>query len=241
MSDDLIEAFERLEWCNTELENLKNAIDQFSESRPYKTTSAPLFAETTGFWSIRFAEVEELPIDIAQRSGTTLNEIRSILDSLACTLAKRNGATSLGDVSFPVANSKETYETDPRIQRKLRKISLADRKIIKSLEPWAGGSDLLHALHAADNTRKHEKRIELSVGMPDVQILEGYAHNVIFRDRPFRKGGVIARFSPQTKIIIDIKELVPCYSEPPFLVGKEVVGTLRDFSGFVYETLELFN
>lgn len=242
MKRDLQDAFERLKWCDKEIETIGNVLSVFWNSKPYNLKSIPLFAETGGAFLIILTDIKSLPIDIRQRVGTTVNELRSILDSLACTLAIRNGEENLAGVSFPVANSQTSFINDTGIRRKIRKISNSDKKLIATLEPWQGGNDLLHALHGADISRKHKYGVKLSAIAEGVSI--NNSKSLYIRSIPeceFKEGAVLAKIGYAKSVKFDLMGIVPTYSEPPFLVGKNAITVLNDFSSFVQKALELFS
>jgi hypothetical protein len=89
-----------------------------------------------------------------------INEMRAILDALACTLAVRDGAENVTLTYFPTGKDQETFESKS-VQQKVRHLSEQDRQIIVDLKPYRGGNDMLYALHSSD-IRKHQRLIVMA-------------------------------------------------------------------------------
>lgn len=94
-----------------------------------------------------------VPMLIRSRTGMILNEVRSILDALACTLATRNKRTPSG-VYFPVGRDRNAFEEALNNQRK---IAAEDREILAGVRAYPAGNRLLYGLHDADRKRKHQR------------------------------------------------------------------------------------
>lgn len=241
MAADLDEMFERLEWCRSECECIQREFDKFSESRPYSISELSNFALARPTKQIIVTATKQLPKGISIRIGTTTNEIRSILDALASALAVRNGKTANG-VHFPIAKDENDFDTDARIKDKIRKISLADQAIIRSLKPWPQGNDLLCALHQLDVTRKHTRLAVLASVPSRLSIQNGRITGTMFPtgERDILKGAIIAHLTFDSSIVFDL-DLGLAFSEPPFLAGKDAVTVLRSFIGEVDAALKIFN
>jgi hypothetical protein len=103
-----------------------------------------------------------LPLTFNAWFGATFNSLRSALDLLAASLAKRNGKKTNPYRHFPIFDS--CYDMiDPvrGIDSKERKkwLSESERAAIKALKPYKGGDDTIWPLHEIDIMRKHERLI----------------------------------------------------------------------------------
>lgn len=103
--------------------------------------------------------LKPLPLKLAIRSGTIINELRACLDSLACVLAERNGKTR-NKTTFPISSSKELFETEG--MKKIKKLSDGDKSKIKKIKPYKEGNTTLFRLHHSDIERKHIKLLSLA-------------------------------------------------------------------------------
>ena len=105
-----------------------------------------------GTYNLWVRSTAKVPVNFRVSFGTTLNELRACLDSLACALAVKNGKSDKG-VYFPISASRTIFEGDG--YRKMRKLSQDDQNIIANLKPYKGGNNGLFHLHRADILRKH--------------------------------------------------------------------------------------
>ncbi len=162
MASDLNELEERLAYCSKKIEPFAKQVDDLVPQL-IKTRSEPQF---DGTYNIILDIRGDVPISIMSESGMIANELRSILDGLACVLAERNGKTPSGTY-FPISKSKAIFADDG--EKKMKKLSDDAKDAIRSLRPWGNGNVLLYPLHEADRTRKHTK---LSVAVSGVSGLE---------------------------------------------------------------------
>jgi hypothetical protein len=101
---------------------------------------------------------EPLPLAFSVEAGAYINAIRSALDILAVTLAKRHGVTgkALDNIYFPIVASEAVFRSGHFKGHKLIDIlPVAERAIIEGLKPYNGGNGRLYALHQLDIVRKH--------------------------------------------------------------------------------------
>ena len=186
-----------------------------------------------------------IPRSAQIHSGTIINEMRAILDALACSLAKRNGFKNVSGTYFPTGKNKDIFE-GKEVQHKIRKLSDQDKQTIATLKPYGGGNDMLYALHSSDIIRKHQRLIVLGggvhssrMGSKEGWILQGPKVDYINAgprlpiDQPF------ARLATDYHIEFEHIATVT-FSEPDAIKSKPVVATLNEFAGLVQTTLELF-
>lgn len=244
MADDIEEHFHRVDWAKGEISALRVEVETYLNSGP---TSVKFHYDLgTGSRVYKIVENVPPPKGIQIRTGTIINELRSILDALACTLAKRNGAFSVDDVYFPTAKSALGFN-DKAIQRKIRKLSAADQALISGLKPYPGGNDLLYTLHSADIIRKHQRLVlsanqprSLQIGSESGWTLDGgRVFSIEYKTGPIGKGLVIAELAADYHIdFVASSEIV--FSEPFHIEGKELIATMNNFADLVHSILEIF-
>jgi hypothetical protein len=103
------------------------------------------FDSERGKHAFKYAIRNPLPLLINAEAGAIINSIRSSLDILAVTLAKRHGATNVKDVSFPVSASASMFAHSGA--KNIKRLSAKDRSTIEGFAPYKGGNDALYALH----------------------------------------------------------------------------------------------
>jgi hypothetical protein len=158
-------------------------------------------------WIIRVRE--EVPPDFSTILGDALHNLRAALDLLACELVRLNG-NSDDDVAFPFARSAVHLEEVIK-SKQLTRASAPAVALLKSLQPYRGGNDVLVAIHDLDILDKHRMLISTKdmVAMPDY--LGGPAQRSGERVGPIRDG---------------LKVPAPADIAPYLRVGGQSTGTL---------------
>ena len=156
MADDLKELHARIYHDRTEIAEFTSISNAFlADSLSQRNQPMP-----DGTYLRLVSATKPVPMAIRSRSGMIINDLRSILDALACILAQRNGHTNIDQVYFPISKSKAIFDDDG--MRKIKKLSAADQKKIIDLAPYKEKSPILYFLHEADRKRKHQT---LAAGM----------------------------------------------------------------------------
>jgi hypothetical protein len=162
MRDDLLDAQAGIDWANAQLKILEGRIEAWRQLPPYELIEE--LHPYNGEKVYKLANVRSLPQIINVEAGLIINSLRSTLDVLANILAARNGFPNSKDTQFPVCRSRDAFFLGKHAGHKdIKRLSTADQKIIKNLEPWAGGHPHLFELHTLDNVRKHRKLIDAYV------------------------------------------------------------------------------
>lgn len=239
MADDLDELKARIVWSWLEINSLEESVDAFISSGAYRIHHEvdPETGDGTFFMTL----VKPIPTSFAIKTGSILHELRATLDSLACALAVRNGRTAK-QVYFAIC--EDAADFDKRgIRDKLKKLSLADQATIASLKPWRDGNPLLHALHAADLTRKHHRLLTVNTKTGHLGVMGDtnaffvfLKTNVEVTSTPaaymrIRKGGYV-----NLNIGVDV-----LMREPGIVAGKPVAPVLRDFAALTKSIIERFD
>ena len=236
MADDLLELKERVRFAADSANALGDDIRLFlSESiEHWQEVWADAFA-------IQARLIKPIPVSIRSRAGMIVNELRSILDALACHLAERNGKTSAGTY-FPISKTEAIFKSDG--YHKIRKLSDEDKSKISALEPYWGGHPYLFKLHEADRVKKHQKLLacggkgELSLIGPGRigTVMTGHEEGIFSE---IGKDITIAVYKDVTTGIRVTFHVI--YAEPDALAGESVIALLAHFCPTVWEIISLFD
>jgi hypothetical protein len=242
MATDLKEIKERLAFCKDEIRIIEGEINAYC-TESIKITNRPSWRPNS--FIIEATIVDSIPTKIRSRIGTTINEIRSCLDALACQLAIRNSENTKG-VYFPVSKSETIFNDDG--MKKIKKLSAADQVAIAALKPYAEGNPLLFALHDSDRDRKHIK-LGAVAAIPGPFGIggTGFVHGV-FRGPPQapasleRAGQVIKLLMGTVEPTIRVgADVLIVFDEPPVLKGRDVIGTLNAFVNIANSIVSKFD
>jgi hypothetical protein len=252
MASDLEELKERVAVCRTEIASLETEIAKFCAS-----SVSTIVERSPDLRSYKIKAIQTKPIStrFKSKAGMIANELRSVLDGLACQLALRNGKTT-SNVYFPISKSEEIFKTDGLA--KIKKLAPSDQDRIIALNPFCGGHKLLYGLHQADKTRKHQRLVGFvsSAGVnaggfivlgPNSAIencsFDGVPVNLTTSSDLNFIGNVgqpivIAQGAgvpPQTNAVLNI-----AYSEPRELEGEPLIKTLVSFADLVDGIVAIF-
>lgn len=159
MASDLDELSQRLSYLESKIKLLHEHVRSFiSQSVLIQPIPSP-----DGSVSLTATLRDAPPISIRSESGTITNELRAILDALACQLAIRHSGKA-AETYFPISKSQAIFNTDGR--KKMRLLASDDQKQIEALRPWLGGHRTLFRLHEADRIRKHQRLLGFGNGGP---------------------------------------------------------------------------
>lgn len=232
MSTDLIEIDQRLAYCESELETIKVAtkayIDQALQGRQ---------VQTAGGLEIHVRISGPVPVPISGRVGTTIHEIRSCLDSLACRLAERNGQDTK-QVYFPISKDESVFAVDG--MRKIKKLSAADQQTIINLEPHGDCNPILFGMHEFDRERKHNR-----LGISGAQSSFGISSGQITAMRVMQLEPLTEQWQPF--VYVGHGTTLNCslighvmFLEPDQLRNQEIVGGISGFLQKAREIVGLF-
>jgi len=243
MSIDLDELYERLEFCRQKVLQLNSEIISLGRG------AVKCWVEPLGYDNgiVNAELLNKPPVSLRSEIGMLVNEQRSILDALACTLARRNGANDVSGVYFPITKTKSVQ--DEKVTKiKVKKISQQDRETIATLKPWGGSDDEQHStyflLHEADRVRKHQKLLEWAcVGGVSVSPINGIATANYFSTHGavFKNVGQVLKLAEFAEINGELRaEFQLVYTEPAALNGRVVSYHLHQFNEAVQTALDLF-
>lgn len=243
--NDLDEHFERLKWARGEIDRLDAEVTKYTDSEPLEVYWHMDLARENPARIYRIRVREGVPKTVQIHAGTIINEMRSVLDALACTLAKRNGFKDVSGTYFPTGKTKAFFESKD-VQRKVKKLADQDKATIAALQPYGGGNDMLYALHSSDIIRKHQRLILVAgevertrLGSAGGWTLDSNKLDFIHAGPGFPLDEPIARTALDFHIEIKQRAVV-AFSEPNTIKSKPLVATLNDFASLVESILNLF-
>lgn len=158
MSDGRLGIDAKFERARTHAANLRTQMEQFQFS-DYAQVIEEI--EPNGDQVSRVKIVAPLPTSLALTAGDAIHNARAALDHLACRLVETAGGTVTQDTAFPFKKDETGF--GPFAKSRLPGTSAETRAAMRSLKPWAGGDDLLYALHTLDIVDKHKLLLTIAV------------------------------------------------------------------------------
>jgi hypothetical protein len=183
--------------------------------------------------------------------GSIIHFIRSSLDMVAASLARRNGVVPDRNTHFPIYDSITGFSDVKRglDSEKCKKwLSDAERTTIKTLKPYRGGDETFWTLNKLGQLFKHERIVPARAQIIGSLML-GTARMTVGGTKVVRRMGkktILLQLRPgefscashgNTLLAIDI-----AFSEPGLGLNDEsVVPILRKFAARVAEIVALFD
>jgi len=100
-----------------------------------------------------FRQRQPLPLELGLLIGDALHNARSALDHLAWQLVLAGGGTPTIQTGFPIVEDAAKFKR--RVGDALRGADRGAVDVVRALQPWKGGDDLLWRLHRLDIVDKH--------------------------------------------------------------------------------------
>jgi hypothetical protein len=237
---DLADSRACVDWAVSQIDILTAHIDAWYQTNPYALTTH--FDSKRGKNAFGYEIRNPLPPIINAEVGAIINSIRSSLDILAVTLAKRCGATNVKKVYFPISQSAADFGKSG--VKKIKQLSSEQKEIIEGLSPYKGGNDLLYALHQMDIIRKH--RYLLTVHSDNIHFeLSGteldvvWPHELPIEERPEERC-ILAWVNPhatdckaELSVEVTLARIDPLQPEAP-------APALMEFATLAYKIIDLF-
>jgi hypothetical protein len=163
--------------------------------------------------------------------GDAVHNLRATLDLLAVEIVRRNGGNTKG-VYFPFADSAEAFDEMFR-RRNFNRASVKDQAILRALQPYRGGNDLLRSLHDLDIQDKHHSLIPHAafVTTPRIAVKRGETGDPIDFAESELELQVDPKEPPQVKFV---------FPEDSVFAGEEVIGTLWRLHQHIGDIIEQF-
>ena len=153
MSDDpLIGPRLKIERAYGHILDVQHAIQAYLGRQPYILV-VDLNADKSKRL-VKARRVHELDPMVGLVTADAIHNLRSSLDLLAICMARKNGITSTAGINFPFGRTKDVFET-AAAKAEIKAAFGSGLDVVKELQPYKGGNDLLWALHDLDRRNKH--------------------------------------------------------------------------------------
>lgn len=124
--------------------NLERQIAQFFKTEPYGQTVE--IDIDTGEKIYKYKLTKPMPVRLKGIARDAVVNLRSALDQVMFALGGRGNY-------FPFSDNAREFETN--MKGRCKNIPNEIKALVRGLEPYKGGDDLLYALNALSNTNKH--------------------------------------------------------------------------------------
>lgn len=236
MASDLDELRLRAAWCSEQSSKLLAQIEAIGG----KSIAVRTDLREPGSGVILAELLTPPPINLRITLGTIVNEQRSILDGLACQLARRAGVNDVSKVYFPVSKDVQAFRKDGR--EKIKLLSASDRAKIESIEPWDGGHPVLFRLHKADLYRKHDSLLKWGCLGGVHPFGSGYIEALSAQSVIFESPGIVEQLCYFQGVTMQLRATFSLvYVEPPALHGLSVSSALSEFNHAIHEIIAVFD
>lgn len=242
MREDLLEAKACIDWAEAQVPTLAARIEAWNELSPYEIV--PEFDSQHQKNALKFNVRHPLPRIVSAEAGVIIHMVRSSLDLLTVSLAKRNGHSNPKNVYFPISASRAAFLDDRNGGlKKIKQLSAKDIHAIKDLRPYRGGNSLLYAIHYFDVERKHRQLLRAKAATEQWSFW-GVGIDAEFPDRPVfdvEHGAVLAWISPEAAHHDLLFQVEATLREPHIFAAKPVISALNEFAGLARSIIKLFD
>jgi len=241
MREDLLDAYGAIDWAVSQLPVLEQTFKAWFDAPPYLLVEEP--HPEMGKKLFKLEINRELPATANAAVGAIINSIRTSLDILAASLARRNGKSPNADRHFPIYLSIMGFIDPLEVLERKKWLSERERGIIEGLKPYDGGHDLLFPLHQLDIVRKHDRLIRAKL-VPSMVTVSPEVHRQGLEFPAawpgFEDGAVIAWTNiDATESDFHIAAEV-AFNETKLIGDRPVGTTLRQFAGAANSIIQLF-
>lgn len=244
MRDDLLDAHAAIDWAVAQIPIFSDRIKIWGGDNQPTTWTDDTHPET-GKKFIKLRCIKPLPLFFNAEVGAIINSLRSSLDLLAHALATRNGKGAMHHRHFPIYNSIYDFIDPVKGLEPIKWLSDDEKRIIKSLKPYAGGNDRLFTLHHLDILRKHIRLLGVRITPTNISVhpqtwVQGWSMPSIWGG--FKEDTIIASVPINaTKCDFNITFDITFDERAVTTPGKSVVELLNDFASLATEIVNLFN
>jgi hypothetical protein len=250
----------KLEWAKRHIDNLKGAIREFEESRPYELVCDK--DSQTGENVYRLRVHKCVPVEWSAILGDCVHNLRATLDQLVCSLIIANGQKPTTDSAFPIASEKRRLQ--PRAGEQIAGISAKAKWLIYALKPYKSGNPIVWKLHRLDIIDKHQGILPVGAAHAVTLVRHTMPGMFIGPNGSLRLGGGGRPMKTDwgipagAQIVSPLTDNVEIYRSPSGLdeqvqaavkiafdqsqiaQGEPVIETLEEFARFIDKLLGLF-
>jgi hypothetical protein len=134
----------------------------FLETHPYQSVGED--DPQSGDRIVKFRLISESPPELAIVLGDAIHNLRSALDHLACQIVLAGGGKPNTHTAFPIFYAQKTFEA--KFNGKIHGASQKMLDLVRGLNPYRRGNELLWALHKLDIIDKHRLLIPVATRSP---------------------------------------------------------------------------
>jgi hypothetical protein len=232
----LVDAWQRIEWANSDGKAVEMLIDTFHATDPYTIHIQP----DNDRWKATFertidpaAEAVELT-KIARSLGSFLDNTMAALNYLTYQLAllaiaedpSLDGVLKPERVEFPIFRDRGLYRDYNRIEKLPDKYRLP----IEDVQPYNGGHDGLWMLHELSRKYRHRLIHPIAVWAPaEFQGIDGVEDlEVVYRTKPLEHGDVILTFALGSREDVNPKVAIAVGIDHPGCADRGAAGILQE-------------
>jgi len=154
MSNEFLHsAVAKIKRSETQIDDLNSRVRAFFDASPYEITSKLDANLKQEIWRFRFSRAieDDFPVIV----GEIIHNVRSSLDNLMCAVAFAHSGSTAGTY-FPFSKvGAQGLENE--IASKCKKLPPLAKDMIRVLQPYNGGNQILWLLHELNRTDKHVK------------------------------------------------------------------------------------
>jgi hypothetical protein len=234
----------KVDRAKSHIREINNNIIDYLKTKPYRVVVEQDSNSPNHLWTLRVRN--EVPQNLSAIIGDAIHNLRASLDLLASDLVDIAGENT-NNVYFPFGDDLDGFE---RMIKK-RHIDRAGEnvvKIIRSLNPYKGGNELLRAIHDLDITDKHKALIPAMyyVGIKSFKMVNPSGPMLTISNMhvgPIKDGHILMSLPPANNV------KVGQYFQPSFkitfgdgqpLQGEPIIETLHQFVQLVDGIIDTF-
>jgi len=256
-NDPLLGPKLKLEWAKRHINELKRAIREFHESRPYELVHKN--DPETGENVYRLRVHKCVPVEWSAILGDCVHNLRASLDQFVCALIIANGQKPERESGFPIATRKRKLQ--PFASEKIAGVSAKAERLIYALKPYKRGNLRLWKLHHLDVIDKYQGILPVGVAHAVTLVRRTTPGMFIGADGTLRLGGggrpmrTDWGIAPGAQVVRPLTDNVEIYRSPSGLQeevqaavhiafdqsqiaqGEPVIETLEEFARFIDKLL----
>ncbi|MBM3545969.1 MAG: hypothetical protein FJX54_03370 [Alphaproteobacteria bacterium] len=168
MRDDLLDAQASVDWAVAQIPVLERRIADWMGSRPYELVMED-DPKTGEKLMVAYLRATLDPLAVVE-AGAIINAIRSSLDLVAASLARRNGKPPSKNTHFPIFRSIHDFADPLEGIESKEWLSKSEIAKIKALRPYHGGDPCLWLPHQLDILRKHKRLIAVDLSFQGMRM-----------------------------------------------------------------------
>ncbi len=237
MQEPFASSRRKLTWAKQNIENLHLRIKAFIEQEHLYTTFTEPDPKNPQHTVHKMRMIKQIPDGLSELTGNIVDDLRAALDHALYGIALiHDPVTKLGEACFPFSGDAAHF--DNALKGRCKGILVKLWPLLRSYEPYQGGSDMLFALNAVCGANKHG--LILPVGSFTVTT-ETVVEGTGFWSMPYRSEWDWAKqemelftAGPQPKFRAHVKIAVyVAFGEIDGLTGKAVIPVLDSFANMV--------